>query len=302
MNKLFQLASGPYITRHDADDVSAPTRLAQQVAYLDTHPVVGLVSCQVQMIDALGAHVDLDYFSTATDNAVLQQQLLEHNCFCQGSVMFRKSCLDPIGLYDESLEFTEDYDLWLRMAEVTQMARLDEILYHYRHHAASVSNTRQAEQTLHIAQALEKTVQRRFPMDPPAALLQSIGRYYWLSAGYYYAMADRQQTEACLKRAIELWPALVDADETDVGLYPTEAGLSIVDSVFSALPSTQQFRRLKRRFVSALYMREVFKALNDQDSQGIRANLWPGVRSNPRWLLNRGVGSLLLRQSMGRLA
>src|SRR5512146_2439112 len=31
-------ARGRYVARHDADDISLPTRLEQQVRFLDTHP------------------------------------------------------------------------------------------------------------------------------------------------------------------------------------------------------------------------------------------------------------------------
>ena len=43
-NKLIDLASGEYLAVMDHDDISLPTRLAREVAYLDSHPDVGVVS------------------------------------------------------------------------------------------------------------------------------------------------------------------------------------------------------------------------------------------------------------------
>ena len=42
--------------------------------------------------------------------------------------MFRRGLLDQVGVYDDQLEGTEDYDLWLRFAEVTSLAKVPLIL------------------------------------------------------------------------------------------------------------------------------------------------------------------------------
>src|SRR5580700_1874042 len=42
-NRGIAVASGRYIARLDADDVSLPSRLADQVSYLDAHPEVAMV-------------------------------------------------------------------------------------------------------------------------------------------------------------------------------------------------------------------------------------------------------------------
>jgi glycosyltransferase involved in cell wall biosynthesis len=124
MNKLFRLAQGEYINRHDADDVSLPERFGQQVASLDANPEIGLVSSQVAVIDDEGRPLELDMYSGPSDNDALQRQLLSRCAFCQTSVMFRRRLLDRVGVYAEGLEPAEDYDLWLRLAEITRLARL----------------------------------------------------------------------------------------------------------------------------------------------------------------------------------
>ena len=43
LNYLLERAQGRYIVRQDFDDISFPTRLERQVAFLDDHPEVGLV-------------------------------------------------------------------------------------------------------------------------------------------------------------------------------------------------------------------------------------------------------------------
>ncbi len=47
-NKLLKMATGEYVAIFDHDDISVPTRLEKEVAYLDTHPYVGVVSGWLQ--------------------------------------------------------------------------------------------------------------------------------------------------------------------------------------------------------------------------------------------------------------
>ena len=47
-NKLLKMARGEYLAIFDHDDISMPTRLEQEVNYLDEHPYIGAVSSWVQ--------------------------------------------------------------------------------------------------------------------------------------------------------------------------------------------------------------------------------------------------------------
>ena len=127
MNRLFGLARGLYLTRHDADDLSKPERFAKQVAFLQGHPAIGVLGTQTQFIDADGQPLDVQYFPAKFTNDEIQAELLRENCLCQGSVMFRRALLDQVGLYETGNIGSEDYDLWLRLAEVTRFAVLEEV-------------------------------------------------------------------------------------------------------------------------------------------------------------------------------
>ena len=47
-NKLIDMAKGEYLAIFDHDDISLPTRLEKQMAYLDEHPECGVVGCKTQ--------------------------------------------------------------------------------------------------------------------------------------------------------------------------------------------------------------------------------------------------------------
>jgi hypothetical protein len=84
--------------------------------------------------------------------------------------MMRLSALKQIGGYRDEFNTLEDLDLFLRLAEVGQLANLPEILLRYRQHFASVTHSKEEKQN-QIRQAIyDQTRQRRgLPPDSPPA-------------------------------------------------------------------------------------------------------------------------------------
>lgn len=296
MNKLFALAKGEYVTRHDADDISFPERFAYQVDFLDSHEEIGLIGAWVEIVDAQGVALEgPGFFPSDTDNQTIQRQLLMANCLGQGAVMFRRRCLELVGFYDETLEYTEDYDLWLRLAEVTQLAKLPMYLYQYRQHAGSVSQVRYSLQMLHLAQTLEKAAYRRQGPSPDTSSLTQTVHCYLRAAEVYQAQGDVAVASRCMARAITLCPRLFEVDDLETPIQLTEAGLSLAEQTFSQLPTTRRLAWLKSSLIARLHMREVFMGVQLKDDQRIDDHVWLGLRHNPWWLLNTGVIAIVFR-------
>lgn len=129
LNDGIEAANGEYIARQDADDLSAPDRLARQVAFLDSHPEVALVGTATRMISESGDERGTRH--------VLERptvdDLLEKNQFVHGSVMFRnEEVVKATGGYDTLFETSEDYDLWIRLTKEYPVRNLDAPLYTLR--------------------------------------------------------------------------------------------------------------------------------------------------------------------------
>lgn len=62
----------------------------------------------------------------------IQRLIIHWNCFCHGSVVFRKEPILFVGGYRRAVGESEDYDLWLRVSEHYETANLDKILYQWR--------------------------------------------------------------------------------------------------------------------------------------------------------------------------
>jgi len=124
LNRGLRAARAPLIARIDADDVALPERLARQAAFLADHPDVGLLGTAAREIAPSGGVVQT--LVPPADDRALRRALMRANPFIHSSVMFRRAVIDLVGGYDESFAVAQDYDLWLRMSRVTQLANLTE--------------------------------------------------------------------------------------------------------------------------------------------------------------------------------
>ena len=302
LNRGLEVARGLYVARQDADDLSGPERLAEQVALLDQRPEVGLVGTWVNFIDAAGQPMAKHPFPDSTGNATIQAQLLIDCCFCHGSVMFRRQLLDGAGNYDEHLEGTEDYDLWLRLAEVTQLEKVPLFLYQYRFHQASFSESRRPYQVWQRARTLEKTIARRYGPPPQVEHYRSVASAYLMAAEICQQAGDTTAFEERLARGIQICPDFFAEPNTFVPLPPLPESLQVLDQVFSRLPPAPVFRRLLGRLRAREHMRAVFARASRGQLANLESDLWLAVRQDPTWLLNRGVVALAARSLGHRMS
>ena len=126
LNRGAGLATAPLLARLDADDVALPERLARQRAFLDAHPEIGLLGAGAREVDVAGREIRV--IRPLERDATIRRALIRGNPFVHSSIMMRRSILERVGGYDETLAVAQDYDLWLRMSEVTRMANLGEPL------------------------------------------------------------------------------------------------------------------------------------------------------------------------------
>jgi hypothetical protein len=77
------------------------------------------------------------------------------------TVMFRRALFAQHGLR-YSLEFphAEDFELWTRVARVTELANLPEVLLQYRHHDEQISNLKKARQDESVKKTLLRQLHR----------------------------------------------------------------------------------------------------------------------------------------------
>lgn len=141
-NRAFKLAKGAYIALLGSDDRMLPERLAKQVQFLQDRPDHVAVMSQIQAIDANGLqNPKLSAFEASFNQPIvdLRGQLIAWNVLNAPSALIRAEALHAIDGYSPLLRYVQDYDLWMRLLEAGNIARLDERLTEYRVHDRNLS-------------------------------------------------------------------------------------------------------------------------------------------------------------------
>jgi glycosyltransferase involved in cell wall biosynthesis len=130
LNRLTELARGRYIARMDSDDMSAPTRLAKQVAFLEQHPEVDVVGTGMVYINRDG--VPMGQLRVPTTHAEICRDPLHSLCLPHASILARREWFERLR-YDESINLAVDANLFLRAHAQSTFANVNEPLYFYRY-------------------------------------------------------------------------------------------------------------------------------------------------------------------------
>ncbi len=113
-NQGIEQAKGSLICFLDSDDLWEIGKLEAQVKWMQDHP-----ECQAVYTDEIwirnGVRVN-PMFKHQKYSGDIFKQCLPLCIVSPSSVMLRKTLLDEVGVFDESMPVCEDYDLWLRIA------------------------------------------------------------------------------------------------------------------------------------------------------------------------------------------
>ena len=128
----------------DADDTWEAAKSRKQLELLAASPEIGLVSCDGHAIDPEGTRSGrlLAPESLSVPFGAALERLFLANYILVSGAMVRRSILEEVGTFEESLDSVEDYDLWLRIARVSGIAVLPEPLMCYRRWPGQMSGDR----------------------------------------------------------------------------------------------------------------------------------------------------------------
>lgn len=192
-NNGIGIARGEFIATLDADDLWDPAKIERQARrMLESGEETGLVYCWWVWIDAGGIVLDRSPKWMVEGRAF--ETMLQVNFTGNASVpMYRRSCLEQVGLFDESLARNnaggcEDWDLALRVAERFQVAVVPELLVGYRRRPGSMST--RCEIMWRSQQSVAEGVRRRNPGLDPSSFVWSESQFALYLAGTAFWSGD----------------------------------------------------------------------------------------------------------------
>ncbi|KZE63415.1 hypothetical protein AWM68_15480 [Fictibacillus phosphorivorans] len=136
-------ASSSWIAIQDADDLSMPNRIEEQVKYVMKHPEIASVGTFIKCIHGK-EEISQDILEWEAEGHCASTDYLFENRFCanyicHGSSMFSRAVFERIGGYNPEYKIAYDYDLWMRMMEILPIHKLPKVLYQYRIYFDSLS-------------------------------------------------------------------------------------------------------------------------------------------------------------------
>jgi len=130
MNLARNLVDGKYVARMDSDDISLPDRFEEQVAFLESHPDVGVVGGQIEYIFEHGQHHS--WLKLPTSYAGILRALPKYNPIANPTFMMRADLYRRTEWDTSFVSGIEDYDYWVRLADQTKICNLPDYILKYR--------------------------------------------------------------------------------------------------------------------------------------------------------------------------
>jgi len=220
VNHGLELARAELIARMDADDICEPSRLEQQIAFLQKHPHVVALGAFAWAIDPDGDR--LYPIDLPTKHEDMRSRLLNgSNCFIHPAVMYRKDGVVQVGGYQDDYP-TDDYGLWLRLSEIGELANIPKYLLQYRVAAKESSIDKHRQQLAAAERILAEHYRSRGLGTPPTLPAdyspQSVPRihHHWAmsAAKHRQWSASRKHSRAAIMQEptnIHAWWTLTKA-------------------------------------------------------------------------------------------
>lgn len=155
-NRAVAMARGMYIGQLDSDDLLKPGALARMAAFLDDNPVVGCAYASCERVDAHGQHVKAEYSFPVFSREKMMMTSIAHHFR-----MFRRQSWARTEGFREDIVNAVDYDMFLKLAEVTTFHHIDEVLYQRRWHGNNTSLVNEGAQSANTLVVLNKSLNRQ---------------------------------------------------------------------------------------------------------------------------------------------
>jgi hypothetical protein len=261
-NNGYAIATGEFIVRLDADDMLTPGCLARAVALFDAFPSVGLVyghprhftttvppKPNVARARSWSIWSGVDWLAERCRRG--------WNVITTPEAVVRASVMKQTGPLNQRLKFGQDMEMWLRLATVSDVGRIDgpdQALH--RDHPASMSETAGAGHMLDIRERQEVF----------ATLFEGLGRHLPFANELHEtakkALASEALEQACRAYDRGRWRS-IDANEYIAFALDTYAEAKLLP-VWRALERRRRVGPVASPFIPLFFPRILWRGLRSR--------------------------------------
>lgn len=209
---------GEYLAFLDDDDIWLPEKIQKQVScftQLNAKNInAGLVYTGHQYITEDDSVINNILYKSSGNNYA--KMIFIDFIGTPSSVMVPRSVINDVGLFDENLNNTEDYDLWLRIGKKYDIYSINEFLTKYRKRANSVSKN-VALKVFNVDKVLEKILRDDLLMDSATRIKlakqykkNAAIRYKNAAYNYLFQKSDAKKFREFIKKGYSVEKSLFD--------------------------------------------------------------------------------------------
>ncbi len=209
VNRAVELARGEYVALIDNDDAWLPGKLARQIPMLDADPGAAVLYAAFEVMDGEGRAIPDPRPSRRTPSGDVLGDLCDENFLRTPTVIFRRDLFLAAGGYDAALRYTNDWDMWLRLATGRRFLRDPVVSARYRLHPGQLVKGRVplAEERVKVLERHLPRIEREAPAAAPRARRALADRCLKL-ARLRLREERREEAQALADRALGLAPGL----------------------------------------------------------------------------------------------
>lgn len=166
INKGLQHVTGEIIAYINSDDQYCPCAFFTVAQYFMDHPDIGMLYGDLEVIDSEGKLKYRKKYKTINLDALLSGYPIP-----QPSTFFRKSVIHNVGLLNESLHYSMDYDFWIRIFSKYSVDHISSFLGRFRIHSESKTISQAIFFHIDIVDIIHKLLQTEMLPDTTNELI-----------------------------------------------------------------------------------------------------------------------------------
>lgn len=159
-NRGIEASNGSYVAFLDDDDEWSTKKLELQLDVFKSDDKIGLVYTGINVIYV---KENLTYYSLSGQKGDLKKEILLKNVIgATPSVMVKREILEKSGYFDVEMPAKQDYDLWIRICQVTHVGFVDEPLVNYYNYSGEKQISLSTEKHETAIEIIDKKYQNLF--------------------------------------------------------------------------------------------------------------------------------------------